>query len=153
MPRNSEDGKICVFCTPAQPKGRFLARYSPNVLPDSHFWQNRLIMYAFRWKNAVEEYIWRISRQKAEFFLRWSTKYRFLDMIWPGCSSERVTSIEAPSHIRRWAGCPPRRSVLTPAASLGKALDFHPSLAEALPLGGVECVIPALPFYSRVREW
>ena len=38
-------------------------------------------MYAFRWKNAVEEYIWRISRQKAEFFLRWSTKYADLAIL------------------------------------------------------------------------
>ena len=38
-------------------------------------------MYAFRWKNAVEEYIWRISRQKTEFFLRWSTKYADLAIL------------------------------------------------------------------------
>ena len=37
MLRNSEDGKICVFCTPAQEKLCFLARYSPNVLFDSVF--------------------------------------------------------------------------------------------------------------------
>ena len=32
-------------------------------------------------ENAVEEYIWRISRQKAEFFLRWSTKYADLAIL------------------------------------------------------------------------
>lgn len=103
-------------------------------------------------KMAVREYISLKSCQKPAFRLRWSTKYRFLDMIWPGCSSERVTSIEAPSHMRRWAGRPPRRSALAPAVSLGKASGFYPVLWKR-PFGGVECVMPALLFYSWVREW
>lgn len=133
MPRNSEDGKICVFCTPAQEKLCFLARYSPNVLFDSVFPPKCVHNKSILPKMAVREYISLKSCQKPAFRLRWSTKYRFLDMIWPGCSSERVTSIEAPSHMRRWAGCPPRGSALAPAASLGKALDFHPVLRKRSP--------------------
>lgn len=152
MPRNSEDGKICVFCTPAQEKLCFLARYSPNVLFDSVFPPECVHNKSILPKMAVREYISLKSCQKPAFRLRWSTKYRFLDMIWPGCLSERVTSIEAPSHMRRWAGCPPRGSALVPAASLGKASGFHPVLRKR-PFGGAECVMPALPFYSRVREW
>lgn len=152
MPRNSEDGKICVFCTPAQEKLCFLARCSPNVLFDSIFPPKCVHNKSILPKMAVREYISLKSCQKPAFRLRWSAKYRFLDMIWPGCSSERVTSIEAPSHMRRWAGCPPRGSSLAPAASPGKASGFHPVLRKR-PLGGAGCVMPALPFYSRVREW
>lgn len=153
MPRNSEDGKICVFCTPAQEKLCFLARYSPNVLFDSVFPPECVHNKSILPKMAARECISLKSCQKPAFRLRWSTKYRFLDMIWPGCSSERVTSIEAPSHMRRWASCPPRGSALAPAVSLGKASGFYPVSRKRPPLGGAGCVMPALPFYSRVREW
>ncbi len=133
MPRNSEDGKIYVFCTPAQEKLCFLARYCRMYFSTAFFHLNAYIISRFCQKMAVREYISLKSCQKPAFRLRWSTKYRFLDMIWPGCSSERVTSIEAPSHMRRWAGCPPRRSALAPAVSPGKASGFHPVLRKRSP--------------------